>query len=59
MIKSIPPLNKPVFTIYFYHKVTGDIMKYKFMSYRSAIDFFDKLDHNTSRPTMYVSERIH
>ena len=53
-----PQLNKPEYRVIFYHHITNDILKYKFMSERSANDFFDKLDKRTSRPTMYVIERI-
>lgn len=55
----IPKLNKPEYRVIFYHKITGDIMKYKFMSYRSALAFYDRLDPITAKPTMYVCERIH
>ena len=54
----IPKLNKPEYSVLFYHKITGDILKYKFMSEKSAMDFYDKLDKNMANPTGYRCERI-
>ncbi|MFA7029643.1 MAG: hypothetical protein WC179_05175 [Candidatus Cloacimonadaceae bacterium] len=57
--KCIPQIGKPEYRIIFYHKVTGNIMKYKFTVYDTAISFFDKLDYNKSKPVMYEIKRIH
>lgn len=57
-MKLVPPLNKPEYRVIFYHKVTGDILKYKFTSHKSATDFYNKLDMVKSKPTMYKVERI-
>lgn len=55
--KSIPPVGKSQFSIFFYHSISGEIMRYKFMSYDTAMDFYDKLDPAT-KPIMYESVRI-
>lgn len=54
---GVPQVGKPLFSVFFYHSVSGDIMRYKFMSYDSAMDFYEKLDPKT-KPTMYESVRI-
>lgn len=53
----IPPLNKPMYFVYFYHTITGDSMRYKFMSYSSALAFYNRLAP-VSKPTIHVIERI-
>lgn len=58
-MRPVPKLNKPEYRVIFYHQVTGDILKYKFQSYRSAYDFYERLDPVKSKPTMYKMERIH
>ena len=54
---GVPQVGKPMFSVFFYHSKSGDIMRYKFMSYDSAMDFYEKLDPDT-KPTMYESVRI-
>lgn len=54
---GIPKLNKPMYSIVFYHHITNDVMKYRFMSRKSADAFFDQLP-SVSKPVMYCSERI-
>lgn len=58
MNRPVPKLNKPEFRVIFYHHTTGDILKYKFMSESSATDFYDRLDKQKSKPTIYKCERI-
>lgn len=57
-MRPVPKLNKPEYRVIFYHKVTGDILKYKFTSHRSMIDFYERLDAVKSKPTVYKIERI-
>lgn len=55
--RPIPKLNKPEYRVIFYHSVTGDILKYKFGSIRSAEDFMDRLSPE-SKATLYMIKRI-
>ncbi|MBD3750734.1 MAG: hypothetical protein IE931_14700 [Sphingobacteriales bacterium] len=56
--KRIPAIGRSEYRIIFYHQVTGKIMKYKFKAYRAAIDFFNKLDLEKTKPIMYEIKRI-
>lgn len=56
--KYIPKVNKPEYRVIFYHKITGNIMKYKFKSYITTMDFFNKLDKEKSKPIVYEVKRI-
>ena len=58
MARPVPRIGKPEYRIIFYHHITGDILKYKFMKHQAAIDFFDRLDPVKSKPTMYKIERV-
>lgn len=58
MNRPIPKIGIPEYRVIFYHKITGDIMKYKFMSEKSAMDLYDRLDAYISKPTVYKCERI-
>lgn len=51
--KRIPDIGMIEYRIIFYHSKTKDIMKYKFTSKKSAINFFDKLNYNIAKPIMY------
>lgn len=58
MSRPVPKIGVPEYRIIFYHQITGDILKYKFMSESSAMDFYDRLDKRISKPTVYRCERI-
>ena len=58
MANSVPKLGSIEYRIIFYHRITNDILKYKFKSLNIAEDFLSKLDPATSKPVMYKVERI-
>lgn len=55
--KKIPSIGKPEFRVLFYHD-EGPILKYLFMNEDTAHAFYESLDYDRNKPTIYRVERI-